>query len=155
MKENTFKNVIVIAVIAILFIGVFLLVRHFSSEDASDEEFLKDYKINEYIPTYISDESMAKIYLNDYIYNMYNNVEAAYNSLDVEYRNAKFGNLENYKAYVNSLNYSTYKLSKYYVKEVKEYKFFGVYDENENLYIFKTNGVMQYTVYLDDYTVEI
>ena len=27
--------------------------------------------------------------------------------------------------------------------------------DNGNIYIFKTKGVMQYTVYLDDYTVEI
>mgnify|MGYP003293480765 CR=1 FL=1 len=34
-------------------------------------ESLKNYKVNEYIPTYVSDEAMARIYLNEYIYNMY------------------------------------------------------------------------------------
>ena len=30
-----------------------------------------------------------------------------------------------------------------------------VYDNNGNFFAFKTKGVMQYSVYLDDYTVEI
>ena len=98
---------------------------------------------------------MARIYLNDYINNMYHNVEAAYNLLDEEYKNKKFGSLDNYKNYVNSLSYNSYNLARYYKKNIDGNIVFGVYDENNNFFGFKTNGVMQYTVYLDDYTVKI
>ena len=117
--------------------------------------YLKNYEFNEYIPTYISDEDMAKIYLNDYIQKMYYDVETAYNLLDEEYRNKKFGGIENYKKYINSLPNSNYKLSTYYRYEKKGYIIFGVTDQNSNMYIFKTKGVMQYKVFLDDSTVEI
>lgn len=156
MKDSPIKNIIIGIVIVLVFIGVYFLLKYFTKEDLGKKEtFLKNYKVNEYIPTYISDEDMAKIYLNDYIHNMYYDVNKAYDLLDNEYKNAKFGSLESYKNYVKSLNYKTYKLARYYKKEVKGSIIFGVYDENSNLYIFKTNGVMQYTVYLDDYTVEI
>ena len=98
---------------------------------------------------------MAKIYLNDYIHNMFYDVEKAYNLLDEEYRLEKFGSLDNFKIYVNNLEYSTYVLSRYYKKDTNGYIIFGVYDKNGNFFAFKTKGVLQYTVYLDDYTVEI
>ena len=86
---------------------------------------------------------------------MYSNIEKAYNLLDEEYRAKKFQNITNYKNYVNSLTYSKYELDSFYIEEKDGYKIFGVYDTNGNMFIFKTRGVMQYTVYLDDYTVEI
>lgn len=153
MKNNPIKNLVIFIIIILVFSGVYILLNKLMNEE--EIIYLKDYNVNEYIPTYVSDEDMAKIYLNDYIYTMYSNVEKAYNSLDTEYREKKFGNLENYKEYVNSLQYPTYKLSKYYKQEKNGYIIFGVYDSNNNLFVFKTNGVLQYTVYLDDYTIEI
>lgn len=156
MNDNTKKNTIILIVLLVVFTLAYLLIKNLTKDDSLQyDEYLKNYEVNEYIPTYISDEDMAKIYLNDYITNMYYNVEKAYNSLDEEYRIKKFGNIEGYKSYVNSLNYQNYTLSKYYKKDSNGYIVFGVYDNNGNLFIFKTKGVMQYTVYLDDYTVEI
>ena len=156
MKDNSLKNIIIVVVIIILFSGIYFVVKKLTeNNDLQYEHYLKNYEVNEYIPTYITDEDMAEIYLNDYIHNMYYDIEYAYNSLDVEYRNKKFGNLNNYINYVNTLNYSTYEITRYYKTEKDGFIIFGVYDQNDNLFIFKTNGVMQYTVYLDDYTVEI
>ena len=86
---------------------------------------------------------------------MYSDPERAYELLDEKYRMKKFGNIENFKEYINNLNYTTYKVDKYYVDDKVNYTIYGVYDKNGNLFIFKTEGVMKYTVYLDDYTVEI
>lgn len=132
-----------------------MLLSFFLDDDSDYQSYLKNYKVNEYIPTYISNEDMAKIYLKDYIHIMYTDIERAYNLLDQKYRNKKFGSLENYKKYVNEMTESSYSLSKYYKKETNNYIIFGVYDQKENFYAFKTRGVMQYKVYLDDYTVEI
>ena len=98
---------------------------------------------------------MARIYLNDYVHTLFTDTEFAYNLLDEEYKNKKFGSYESFQNYVNSLPESGYNLLKYYKKDKKGYTIFGVYDKNDNLFIFKTKGVMQYSVYLDDYTVEI
>lgn len=150
------RNVVIFIVILLVFTVLYIVIDRITNQDELGyEEFLKNYEVNEYIPVYVSDEDMAKIYLNEYINTMYLNTEKAYELLDKEYRSKRFGNITNYKNYVNSLNYSSYKLDKFYVKTSDEYKIFGVYDTNGNVFIFKTNGVMQYTVYLDDYTVEI
>ena len=156
MKNNPIKTFIIIGVIILIFFLSYQLIKKLTTDDSLDySEFLKNYEVNEYIATYVSDEDMAKIYLNDYIHNMYYDVENAYSLLDEEYRNKKFGSLESYKAYVKSLNFRTYTLDRYYISSDDGYLTFGVYDNNGNFYAFKTNGVMQYKVYLDDYTVEI
>ncbi len=156
MNSKSIKSVVIIAIIVVIFGLVYFLFKTiFGNNSDNYNQYLKDYKVNEYIPTYVSDESMVKIYLNDYVYNMYYDIDKAYNSLDENYRNEKFGNKENYINYVNSLNYSTYNLTRYYKQEKDGYIIFGAYDQNNNLYIFKTKGVMQYVVFLDDYTVEI
>ena len=156
MNENPIKYGIIISIIILIFVGAYFLISKLTEDKSSGyDEYLKNYEVNEYIATYVSDEDMAKIYLNDYVHNMYYDVEKAYNSLDEEYRNKKFGSLASYKSYVDSLSYPTYTLANYYKKDVDGYIIFGVYDKNENFFAFKTKGVLQYTVYLDDYTVEI
>ena len=153
-KKNLKLIIIIIVVVVILFSLYFILNSLFNNKEKA-YTYLKNYKVNEYIPTYVSDQDMAKIYLNDYINNMYSNIETAYNLLDEEYRNKKFGSLENYKKYVNSLKFNSYKISTYSKYNKEGYLVFKVTDTNGNMFVFKTNGVMQYSVLLDDYTVEI
>lgn len=150
------KTIIIIAIILFILSGLYLVLNnYFNSNKQQYGEFLKNYEVNEYIPVYITDEDMARIYLNDYIYIMHSDIERAYELLNNEYKEKKFGTFENYKLYVSTLNYETYNLNRYYIYDDDGYKIFGAYDDNNNLFIFKTKGVMQYTVYLDDYTVEI
>lgn len=157
MKNNKeMKNIIIFVIILFVFSGVYLLLDYiFNNENAEAGEILKNYKVNEYIPTYVSDEDMAKIYLNDYIFKMFSNPAEAYELLDKEYKDKKFGNYDNFKKHIYSLNYTSFTMDRYFVKTKKGYNIYGVYDTNGNLFIFRTNGVMQYKVYLDDYTVEI
>ena len=156
MKDNKeIRNVIIFGVILLVFVGIYLLLDKYLTKEEVDQEFLKNYEVNEYIPTYISDEDLTKIYLNEYVHIMYSDVERAYELLDTEYKEKKFGSLEVFKEYVNSLTYSNYKLDRFYVDTDGKYTIYGAFDTNGNIFIFKTNGVMQYTVYLDDYTVEI
>ena len=126
-----------------------------NNNEAEYGEYLKNYEVNEYIPTYVSDEDMAKIYLNDYTKMMYFNTEEAYELLDVEYKNKRFSTYNEFKNYIYSLPYTTYNVTKYYKKMKNGYLYFGIYDNNGNIFIFKTKGVMQYSVLLDDYTIEI
>ncbi len=155
MNNNSVKNIVIIVIILLIFSGTYVLLKNFTNKKENQDIYLKNYKVNEYINTYITDEEMARIYLNDYIRNMKYNIDKAYDLLDDEYKKEKFGNIENYKKYVNNLKYNSYTLARYYKQERNDTIIFGVYDNNDNLFIFKTNGVMQYKVYLDDYTVEI
>ena len=156
MNKNPIKYGIIITIIIVVFVGAYFILSNLLKDDSLGyEEFLKNYEVNEYIASYVSDEDMAKIYLNDYVHNMFYDVEKAYNLLNEEYRTKKFGNIEQFKNYVYSLDYSTYDLARYYKKDIDGYIIFGVYDKNGNFFAFKTKGVLQYTVYLDDYTVEI
>lgn len=154
-NKNPIKIVIIAIVAIILFVSIYFIINHFNKNNENRIDYIENYEINEFIPTYISDEDMARIYLNDYVHTLFTDTEFAYNLLDEEYKNKKFGSYESFQNYVNSLPESGYNLLKYYKKDKKGYTIFGVYDKNDNLFIFKTKGVMQYSVYLDDYTVEI
>ena len=150
------KNIVGYVVACIIIVAVVAIVIIFKNKNnAKDEyeQYLKKYKVNEYIPVYISDEEMAKIYLNDFLYQIAYDMDNAYELLDEEYRNKKFGSIDNFIDYINSLEYQSFKLKSYY--KSNDGTIFKAYDANDNLYIFKVNGVMQYKVYLDDYTVEI
>lgn len=156
MNNKNVKLVIYIVSIMVIFTIVFIVLNNLlKNKEKGYDEYLKNYKVNEYIPTYVSDEDMAKIYLKDYIHNMFYDIEAAYDSLDTEYKNKKFGSLDNYKKCVYSLDNTSYVVSSYYKKDKNGYIYFGVYDTFGNTYVFKTKGVMQYSVFLDEETVEI
>ena len=156
MKNNKeFKNIAIFAIIVVVFVCIYIVLDKYLNKEEVDSEFLKNYEVNEYIPTYVSDEDLIKIYLNEYIHIMYSDIERAYELLDIEYKEKKFNNIENFREYVNNLTYYSYKLDRFYVDNDGEYTIYGAYDTNGNIFIFKSNGVMQYTVYLDDYTVEI
>lgn len=156
MNKKYVKYLIVCAIIVILFIVAYLVLdKLLNKEKDYVKEYLKNYEVNEYIPVYVSDEDMARTYYNDYIKKTYYNIEEAYSLLDEEYREKKFGNIDKFKNYIYSNTDYSYKMTKYYKEVNGQYIDFGVYDSNDNLYIFRTNGVMQYKVYLDDYTVEL
>ena len=163
--QKLLKNKLLIALICLfVFVVAFYLLReYFASKEKYTESYLRDeeyymvpktYGVNEYSVTKISDQDMSRIYLNDYIYNINQNIEFAYNLLNEEYRNKKFGNLESFRNYINSTKYSN-TLTKYSKSSKLGKTIYGAYDSYGNHYIFKTSGVMQYEVYLDDYTVEI
>lgn len=156
MNKDFIKYGVIIFSITLVFVGTYFIISKLTEDNSLEyEDFLKNYEVNEYITSYVSDEDMARIYLNDYIHIMFSDVEKAYDLLDEKYRENKFGSLDSFKRYIDSLDYPTYVLSRYYKKDMDGYIIFGVYDRNGNFFAFKTKGVLQYTVYLDDYTVEI
>lgn len=164
MKNNsTLKTIITIIVIIVIILAVIYLpgiIKNQNSNNSINDkqsvEYTKNYEVNEYIPIMINDEQMSRIYLSDYMNNVLYNPDKAYDSLNKEYREKKFGSLDAYKNYINSLNLSkSSELDKYATYDKYDYKYYDLYDKDGNRYIFKTNGVMQYEIYLDDYTVDI
>lgn len=162
IKEN--KLVAVVLLIFIL-IASFFGIRYLltlddiyidSSIRNTDYQIIeKQYGINEYSKINISENQMAINYLNDYKNNLINDIDTAYNSLNVDYRNKRFGSLEAFKNYINGININDIILDKYQVKSKNKNDYYYLYDKNNNIYIFKITSVMEYELYLDDTTIEI
>ena len=115
----------------------------------------KTYGVNEYVIVNVSADTLIKQYFTNFKVEVQSNIDKSYLKLDEEYRNKRFPNIEEYKKYVQSLNLYSAKPVKYKIYNKEGYKIYTVYDNNDNYYAFKVKGVMQYTLYLDDYTVEI
>ncbi len=156
MKNNDNKGSIVLLIFVIVCVlGVIYIPRLFkgNGEGMSTLKLIeKDYYgVNEYIPVYVDDEQMSKKYLQDYINSLIYDMDGSYKLLDKEYREEKFGNIYNYKYFIDSLNISTSaEVAKYAVYERFGYKYYDLYDKDGHRFIFKTDGVLQYKVYFDD-----
>ena len=156
---------IVIVCILIVFVGVisyFIINRDTNTEYIYQDDdritYLRNYGVNEYIPIYVEESDVVVKYLNDFKNTMISSVEISYNLLNEEYRNKKFGNIEKYREYVNNvLSKSTYSMEVEVYKIIYSngVKFFDIYDKSGYHYIFKENSIMDYEVYLDNYTIEI
>lgn len=161
--ENLKKNKFLIIFCAILVVIVVLLLYFDNKENKGnykEEEnmSLKHYEENEYIPVNITYDQMARIYLQDYVYKLIYDIDGAYDLLDDAYKLSKFPTIETFKDYVSSMmSEKTREMTvvKYSVTDKVDYRYFDVYDTNDNLFIFKETGVMQYSVYFDRYTVDM
>lgn len=162
--DNILKNkkTIIICILLILVVFIIYLFNQKNSLlggiDTENYEYLKNYKSNEFLPVYVTEEDMVKKYLNDYKNNMLFNVDDAFNSLNKEYREKRFGDLNGYKKYLESILslsiYST-EVEKYSVTNIGGNKLFNIYDKSGNQYLIKELSIMNYEVYLDEYTVTI
>lgn len=112
---------------------------------------------NEFEYNRISEENKIRQYISYYKKNAINNVEQAYELLDKEYREKKFGSVEEYKIYVanNKAMIANSILESYQVKEDGENTRYICIDQNGNYYIFDETAIMDYTVILDTYTVDL
>ena len=158
LKENKF--LVILLIVLLVAIVAYFLIRFIFTTDKYIESYLrgeeyimnpKTYGVNEYSPINITDEQMAIIYLNDFKKHIFDDINYAYSLLNESYRNLKFGSIDGFTNYVNSLNFKDMIIDKYAVNN----DIITVYTKDEKKYIFKTISVMEYEVYLDDTTVEI
>lgn len=152
------------------------------TEVKSPKEIIIEKNNNNSIPyKYVDEADIVKEYFNDYINSAIDFPEDMYNILDKEYREAKFGSLDEFKKYVNGnvqlkklyncLNleaddYGSYmeyyiekdeaKLENYIVQEeTEEYTRYVCIDSFGNYYIFHVTDTMEYSLVLDTYTINI
>lgn len=111
---------------------------------------------NLFEPINVTDEVMTLRYLADYKEKIEKDTRKAYSLLDEEYRNKRFGSLDNYMKYVEKHLEEIKKatIQKYQVKEKEGYTQYVAIDQFGNYYIFRETAIMQYTVILDDYTLD-
>lgn len=155
------KKTIIICVFIILFV---ILISYLNNRKSNDDNILMNekqiqkYEANQIIPVNITDEDMAKKYLNDFKNLILSDIKEAYNTLNEDYRIQKFNDISEFQNYINDqLSVSFYSLSveKYKVRMINGKKYFDIYASDDNRYIIKENSIMNYEVFLDEYTIEI
>lgn len=121
----------------------------------TDKE-IQENDYNKYKYTNITDEYMVKQYINSLKNNILNNIEYTYNNLlDEDYKNKRFGNIENFFEYILESKeiLNKIEIQKYLVNYYDDYTEYVCMDQYENYYIFKENAIMDYTFMLDTYTI--
>lgn len=116
---------------------------------------IKNNEVNVYQPQNIIETQMGMVYFSDYKNKLIENIDDAYRILDKSYKEKRFRTIDEFKNYINLMENLMYigsvdcKLSKNNENTVYTLK-----DQYGNTYIFEETAIMEYTVQLDDYTLE-
>ena len=121
------------------------------------EDKIEANENNKFSTSYATDEESVKDYINLYKRLALGYPERMYQLLDEEYKTAKFGNLENFIEYVETNKNSIIGINpqSYQVERDGDYTQYVCIDQNGKYYIFREESVMDYTVILDTYTIDL
>ena len=162
----------------------YLNINETSKINLSETNKIEDKGENTYTFNYIKDTDYINYLFTDYIDTCLFDIERAYENLENEYKNKKFGNLDNFTKYINDKKgiYETYDLKNmkqyedfnnmddytYYIntfkpleivsfekKKTANYMQYVLIDSYNNYYIFRETGAMKYKVILDIYTIDL
>lgn len=159
--KNNKKTIIICIILIIVIPIIYLLLNLFNKNKNNNTYYAKDinkYDSNQYMYIVVDEDDVVKIYLNEFINQILYSKEDAYNSLNQEYRDKRFGSYENFAKYLDDyITNSTYStvIDRYSKNQINGKKVFNIYDKTGNQYIIKENSIMNYEVYLDEYTVII
>lgn len=104
----------------------------------------------------MQENEIAQKYFTYYKDLMLENPEMAYEMLEEEYRNKRFGNVDEFKNYItkNQEEIKSYLAKEYIVNSLEDGTEYICQDQYKHSYIFKVSAVMQFKVKLDTYTIE-
>lgn len=128
-------------------------------DEIEENQEFKNIEVNNYNEYYIdniSDEALVKMYMERYRYMSVNYPKVIYdNYFDKEYRDARFGSVENFINYVENVRdeISEIKAIKYSKNIYMDYNEYIIIDQYNNTYIFNENSIMDFTLRLDNYTI--
>lgn len=142
-------------IIVLLFIGtiVGIFVFYKLPKVTPEFDYLKNYKDNEYMPAYISEEKMVNLYYKDYLTYVRTDIQKAYDLLNDEYKKKRFPTIDSFKSFI--IPFENFTPESYAVELKDEKKVFYIKLTDGNEIIFSTTGVMIYEVYFDEITVNI
>lgn len=105
----------------------------------------------------ITKEELIRKYLANYKENVQYDVETAYNLINKEYSEKRFGSLDSFRTYteLNEQEIRGSLLDQYTIKEYDDYIQYICIDQNRNYYIINETAVMQYDIILDTYTLDL
>ena len=124
-------------------------------EATSNITSIQKNSYNKYTIGRISQENTARDYFNVYVRLALTKPEEVYNRMSKEYREKRFGTLDDYKNYVqkNSNEMKEIEFSQYLVNRLTEYTEYIAKDQYGNLYVFKEKKLLDFEIELDDYTL--
>lgn len=119
----------------------------------SEELTIEKNRYNSYEEKEITEEDICEQYMIMYKELMLSNSNEAYKYLDSEYRNIKYGSFQEYQNFIidNKDDINNLVMKAYAINE----KQYVCKDDTNNFYIFNVNNVLDYTVILDTYTVDL
>ncbi|MCI8759939.1 MAG: hypothetical protein HFJ34_02245 [Clostridia bacterium] len=114
---------------------------------------------NQYTYEQLSEEYRLKQYFQNYKMMLLSNVELAYEFLEDTYKKKCFGNIDNFKKYVdeNKNKFIGITLSEYDAKTQGDMTQYIEKDAKENYYVFNISNInpTEFTVMLDIYTISL
>lgn len=124
------------------------------SQDETIEILQGTYNIYEY--EHIDNVKQMEIYLEDYTFQIFNNTEKAYNLLDEEYRNKRFGDKNKFAQFLNEKQNQlrNIEITQFGIDEGDDYTVYKGTDEYGNYYHIIETAYMEYTIILDNYTMQ-
>ena len=104
-----------------------------------------------------NEQYVSNDYLDTFKKMMLSNPEAAFNRLDAEYREKRFTDLAGFTEYIteNRDTILTITLQQYQTNNFDDYTQYVGIDQYGNYYVFNERDVMDYSVLLDTYTVDL
>ena len=105
----------------------------------------------------VSEEIYITDIFNNFKSNMMYDHEKAFTDLNEDYKNKRFTNYEEFNTYAqnNARDSLEMRLERYQITNRDGYTQYTCIDQNNNYYIFYVTGIMQYTVILDTYTLDL
>ena len=99
---------------------------------------------------------LMQIYIEDFRVKALNDAAQAYILLDEEYRDKRFGTLENFTKYIQEkqVQFANINLRQYTTEEDGSEVIYKGTDENGNYYCIRETAFMEYTIILDNYTLK-
>lgn len=132
-----------------------IIIRNGGKADGYSDEAEYDVDtINYYNEQEVSDDYEARAYFTDYITNLKYYGKNLYYDLDEEYRNERFGSMDEFEKYINNIidDIPNLSLLSYAINEYDDYTEYMCLDKYGNYYLFDATSAMNYTIKLDDYT---
>ena len=121
----------------------------------------KDESIKNKQSNYFNFQTLQNMDITQKYFTYYKNLmlidtAKAYELLDEEYRNKRFGSMEEFQKYIDSNrnDIETYVAKEYSTKNIDDNVEYICTDKYQHQYLFNVSSVMNFTVKLDTYTIE-
>ena len=116
---------------------------------------IKPNDYNEYVSVTINVPNLINRYIANYKILCKNHPDLAYNYLDKEYREKRYGNIEEFKQEVTKQNSEDIIMKSYKVDQQEGYRRIVCLDEKGKYYIINETSTMEYRLIMDTYTITI
>lgn len=125
-------------------------------EDSENMEEIQNNDENSFDYNRIKDDEEISKYFTYYCKLAINNTKKAYEMLEKDYKDKRFNQYSKFEDYIKkqAKNLKEVEVAGYSVTKQEDSKIYTIVDQNGNVYIFNKKVPMNFTVQLDDYTLE-